>query len=414
MKLLKGVIEEIKPQKDVLNKCNAVKEKINSKIKNRKIKANAVLGGSIAKGTFLKDDYDCDIFVKFDMSYKNKDISNILEKILEDFSKVERIHGSRDYFNFKVNGINFEIIPVLDIKKAEDALNITDCSPLHAEWVNKKINKNIKLADEIRLAKAFFKSANVYGAESYVKGFSGHVIDILVIYYKGFLPLIKNAVKWKEHDVIDFNNHYKGKALKELNKSKISSLIVIDPIQPERNAAAVLSKEKFLLLKQRAEDFLKNPSESFFRKREITVEELKKSSKGKKLLLVNVKPVKGKQDVVGSKLLKAFDYIFNKLVSNDFNVYEKGWKWDKKEDALFWFIVKDETLSENIVRTGPPLKSKDNVEDFKKKHKKAFVKGKRICAEIERKYRKPGELLKVIKKDPYLKEKAKKIEIFIY
>jgi tRNA nucleotidyltransferase (CCA-adding enzyme) len=132
MKLLKEVVEKLKPKEDVLKKCEKLNEKINSEIKRRKIKANAVLGGSIAKGTFLKDDYDCDIFVKFDVSYKKKNISDMLEKILEDFSKVERIHGSRDYFNFKFNGINFELVPVIDIKKAEDAINITDCSPLHA------------------------------------------------------------------------------------------------------------------------------------------------------------------------------------------------------------------------------------------------------------------------------------------
>jgi tRNA nucleotidyltransferase (CCA-adding enzyme) len=280
--------------------------------------------------------------------------------------------------------------------------------------VSKKLKKNPGLADDIRLAKAFCKAANVYGAESYAKGFSGHVLDVLVIYYKGFIPLLKNAVKWKEHDVVDFNNHYKGKALQRLNKSKIGPLIVIDPIQPERNAAAVLSREKFFLFKKKAEEFLKKPLKKFFEKKGITIGELKKKAKGKKLLLVKVKAVKGKQDVVGSKLLKAFDYIFNKLVSNDFKVYNKGWKWDKKNDALFWFMVKDETLSEKKVRLGPPLKNKQNVEDFRKKHKNIFVKGKRICAEVKRNYRKPEELLKEIKKDLYLKEKAKKIETFIY
>jgi tRNA nucleotidyltransferase (CCA-adding enzyme) len=414
MKLLKDVVEELRPKDDVLKKCKCVNEKIDSKIKKRKINARAVLGGSIAKGTFLKNDYDCDIFVKFDRSYKNKDISDMLEKVLKDFSRIERIHGSRDYFNFKINGINFEVVPVIDIKKAEQALNITDCSPLHAEWVSKKLKKNPGLADDIRLAKAFCKAANVYGAESYAKGFSGHVLDVLVIYYKGFIPLLKNAVKWKEHDVVDFNNHYKGKALQRLNKSKIGPLIVIDPIQPERNAAAVLSREKFFLFKKKAEEFLKKPLKKFFEKKGITIGELKKKAKGKKLLLVKVKAVKGKQDVVGSKLLKAFDYIFNKLVSNDFKVYNKGWKWDKKNDALFWFMVKDETLSEKKVRLGPPLKNKQNVEDFRKKHKNIFVKGKRICAEVKRNYRKPEELLKEIKKDLYLKEKAKKIETFIY
>ncbi len=37
-------------------------KKINKKLK----KARAVVGGSIAKKTFLKGDYDVDIFVQFD------------------------------------------------------------------------------------------------------------------------------------------------------------------------------------------------------------------------------------------------------------------------------------------------------------------------------------------------------------
>ena len=35
--------------------------------------------------------------------------------------------------------------------------------------------------------------------------------------------------------------------LRSMDKSKLSPLVVIDPIQKERNAAAALSKEKFNL-----------------------------------------------------------------------------------------------------------------------------------------------------------------------
>ena len=414
MNILKQIIKELKPEKDVADKCNAVLTSINSEIKKNKIKAMAVLGGSIAKGTFLKNDYDCDIFVRFDLSYKKKNISDLLERILKIFPRVERIHGSRDYFNFKSNQINFEVVPVLDIKKAEQAVNITDCSPLHVKWVKDNLKKNPKLADEIRLTKAFCKSCSVYGAESYIRGFSGHVLDILVIYYKGFMPLLRNALKWKEQEVIDFNNYYKGNALERLNKSKLSSLVVIDPIQPERNAAAVLSRENFLLFRKSAADFLKKPSKKFFEKKEITINELKDKSKHKNLVLLDVKAFDGKEDVVGSKLLKAFDYINKNLVSNGFTVYDKGWKWDKKEKALFWFILKHEILPESFKRIGPPIKNKENVKEFMKKHKKTFIQGKRICANVKREFRKPENLIKFLKKDKYLKERVKKIEIFIY
>lgn len=414
MKLLKQIIGELKPKKDVVDKCTTILDSINSGIKKKNIKARAVLGGSIAKGTFLKDDYDCDIFVKFNLYYKKKDISDLLEKVLKIFPKVNRIHGSRDYFNFRSNGISFEVVPVLDIKKAEQAINITDCSPLHVKWVKDNLRKNTELVDEIRLAKAFCKACKVYGAESYLRGFSGHVLDILTIYYNGFIPLLKNAVKWKEKEVIDFNNYYNGSALERVNKSKLSSLVVIDPIQPERNAAAVLSMKNFLLFKKSAKNFLKKPSKKFFEKKEITIEELKDKSKGKKLVLLDVKAFDGKEDVVGSKLLKAFNYINKNLVSNGFTVYGNGWKWDKKKKVLFWFILKDEILHESFKRVGPSVKNKENTKQFMKKHKKTFVQGRRICANVKREFRKPENLVKAMKKDKYLKERAKKIEIFIY
>jgi len=285
---------------------------------------------------------------------------------------------------------------------------------LHVKWVKDNLKKNPELADEIRLAKAFCKACNVYGAESYLRGFSGHVLDILTIYYNGFIPLLKNAVKWKEKEVIDFNNYYKGSALERLNKSKLGPLVVIDPIQPERNAAAVLSSENFLLFKKSAKNFLKKPSKKFFEKKEVTIKELKEKSKGKNLILLDVKALDGKEDVVGSKLLKAFNYINKNLVLNGFTVYDKGWKWDKKEKAVFWFILKDEILPESFKRVGPPIKNKENVKAFMKKHRKTFIQGRIICANVKREFRKPENLVKSLKKGKYIKERTKKIEIFIY
>ena len=112
--------------------------------------------------------------------------------------------------------------------------------------------------------------------------------------------------------------------------------------------------------------------------------------------------------------MKALNYINKNIVSNDFTIYKKGWKWDKKEKALFWFILKDEILSEYLKRLGPPIKNKENVKAFMKKHKKTFIQEKRICANVKREFRNPENLVKFLKKDKYFKEKAKKIEIFIY
>jgi len=65
-KILKQVLEEIKPEKENVREVEGFLKKLNSEIKKHKIKAKATAGGSYAKDTWLKGDYDVDIFVKFD------------------------------------------------------------------------------------------------------------------------------------------------------------------------------------------------------------------------------------------------------------------------------------------------------------------------------------------------------------
>ena len=141
MELLKHVLKEIKPSKEEINdvqrKINEFISKINKGLKE----AKAVLGGSGAKGTWLSRQHDADIFVQYDYKkYKDKSdrLSDMLEKTLKKkFGKVKRLHGSRDYFQIEQKGFTFEIVPILKINKSEEAVNITDVSPLHARWVNK-------------------------------------------------------------------------------------------------------------------------------------------------------------------------------------------------------------------------------------------------------------------------------------
>ena len=415
MELLKQVLAEIKPtkeeEKEVNEKISEFLKKLNKNLKD----AKAVLGGSGAKGTWISHTYDADIFVQFNYNkYKDKsnELSDVLEKVLKRlFSKLSRLHGSRDYFQVKQVGFTFEVIPILKITKAKDALNITDVSPLHAEWVK----KHKKFADEIRLAKQFCKAQSVYGAESYIKGFSGYMCEILTIHCKGFMNLAKAAAKWEPKTVIDTEGYYKNKSdvLFNINKSKQQGpMVLIDPVQKDRNAAAALSEEKFNQFVYACKEFLKNPSKDFFKITEVSIEELKKRAKKDKLILLAAKALSGKSDIVGSKLLKAVEFIDTELKKNGFNVYEHGWKWDKAKDALFWFIVDKNLLPEHVENRGPPLNLEKHVELFKKKHKKTFVKGKNIWAKDKREFRDAGKFVNKLIKDKYLEDKAKEIRKF--
>ncbi|MEK6854356.1 MAG: nucleotidyltransferase domain-containing protein, partial [Nanoarchaeota archaeon] len=295
-------------------------KRLEKALKASKVKAKSVVGGSGAKGTWLRGMHDIDVFVCFDYNrYKKKsgELSEFLAKAIKKaFPKYERLHGSRDYFKVRYSGYNFELVPILLIKKVKQAINITDASLLHSKWVKKQLQKNKKagLDDEIRLTKSFCVAQRVYGAESYVRGFSGYACEVLTIYYGSFLKLITAAAtKWKKNIaagkkiVIDAENHYRRKdPLRELNEAKIQSeLIVIDPVQPDRNATAALGNDALQKFIAASADFIKGKSRKFFEKEDTGVEKLVQLAKGRRLVVVEAVPVREKEDVTGAKLLKA-------------------------------------------------------------------------------------------------------------
>jgi len=402
MKLLKEVLQEITPEKTKPQEVQKFLKDLNAQLKKHKIKAKAMLGGSFAKDTWLKGDYDVDVFVKFSLKYDDRSLSTLLGKALKKF-KPTKLHGSRDYFWVK-NNTKYEIVPVRDIKKPEQALNVTDFSPGHVKWVNTKGKKYKK---DIMLAKKFCKAQKVYGAESYIRGFSGHVVDILVIYYKGFLPMLKAAGKWKQKSVVDFNNKYKGKALLMMNKSKLHSpLIVIDPVQPQRNASAALKQDKFDEFVKASKAFLKKPSKKFFEEKKTDYEALAKKGN---LIKIAVDAKSGKEDVVGTKLLKAYEYFRSKF--RDFELVNSGWDWNRKNKAVFWFVIKTTQLTPTEARLGPPKDIKIGVKEFKKKHKKTYTSKGRIMAKVKRKYTTPKDLVKVMSKQDHIKSRVKSCKL---
>jgi tRNA nucleotidyltransferase (CCA-adding enzyme) len=407
--IFKKAIKSIKPKHESFKEADETIAKINALLKKSNIKAVCMAGGSYAKGTILKNDFDIDLFVRFDYNYKDKDISALLEKALNPL-KPTRIHGSRNYFQLKRKNLLFEIIPVLKIDDYKQAVNVTDMSPLHVGYARKHFEKKPGLTDQVRLAKQFCKSIGVYGAESYIHGFSGHVVDMLVIYYGSFEQFLMQASVWGSRVIIDLEKHLKN-PLAQLNKAKTQSpLIIVDPVQPDRNAAAAVSKEKFDILKKKAREFLHSPSPDFFVIKKIDIKAVKASAKDGNnwLLMLKAKPLEGNEDVVGTKVLKCFEHLEKHLRKNDFNILEAGWEFDP-DKSLLYYIIKKENLSDKITLCGPPVKEKKDAERFRQKHKKIIEKNNRLYAEEKRKYITPEQLVKELIKEKYVKERVAKI-----
>ncbi|MDD5178166.1 MAG: hypothetical protein PHT54_02700, partial [Candidatus Nanoarchaeia archaeon] len=279
----------------------------------------------------------------------------------------------------------------------------TDISPLHVKFVN----KNKKYSDQIRLSKRFAKVAKVYGAESYIKGFSGYVLEILTIYYKSFNNLIKAVSKWSSTTEIGNKN-----LINNLNRAKKESpLILIDPTDSTRNAAAALSQEKYDLLIKSCREYLKNPSENFFKEKVFDMDDIKRRNKASKIITLNVVPLNKKTDVAGAKMLKAFQYILNELEKNEFKIKNEGWVWNG--NATFYFILDKKPLSKLKKHYGPSKKLEKPLKEFRKrwKNKKVSFEKNRSYVIIERKYQLPENLIKYLVKDKRIKTLVKEIRI---
>ena len=384
--VLAEVLEKVEISKEELkiikNSLEDFIKKFEAKLKVLKINAEVFVGGSFAKNTVIKKDYyDVDVFVRFDKKYGDEEISKLTGKILKGFVNVSVIHGSRDYFRIKISPSFFiEVIPVIKIKNPKDAENITDLSYSHVSYIKRKI-KSQKLLDEIKLAKIFCHANRCYGAESYIKGFSGYSLELLIYHYGSFLKFIKAVSKMEDKIILDIEKQYKNKReiLMDVNSSKLKSpIILIDPTYKQRNALAALSEETLEKFKKTCKKFLKNPSVKFFEVEKTDLEKIKKNAKTRnfEFVLLEVKTNKQEGDIAGTKLLKFYNHLSNEI-EKFFEIKDDGFNYNGKKSARYFFVVKSR---KEILINGPQANDKKNVVKFKKKHKHTSIKSGRVYA----------------------------------
>ncbi|HIH38254.1 CCA tRNA nucleotidyltransferase [Candidatus Woesearchaeota archaeon] len=406
----KEVLEAIKPSKkekgQLQKSITATLKKLNGSLK----RAKAIIGGSGAKGTFLKNQKDADIFVLYEKEFShNHNISDELEKTIKSlFPIYQRIHGSRDYFQVK-NDVLFEFVPIIKIRRPSEAENITDISPLHSAWVLKHASEKQK--DDIRLLKAFCKANHIYGAESHIKGFSGYVCEILIIHYGSFEKTLRSASAWKEKTVIDPAKYYKRKnVFMAMNASKIQApLIIVDPVQESRNAAAALSADCFHAFKDQAKKLQKKPSASFFRQKDMTKESIIRIAKNKPVFIVKANLLDGKDDIVGSKALKVFTFLKAELERGGFVLLESQHQFQGSA-FMMWFILEADPIPASFIHKGPPLSLPKHVAVFKKRYPSAKPVNGILQVAVKRKFPRAGDLFKKSISSPYNKDKVKQIQ----
>jgi tRNA nucleotidyltransferase (CCA-adding enzyme) len=148
----------------ILNRARSV-------IEEKRVDAEAVLGGSYAKDTWLKGECDIDLFVKFPPDLKMDEFKligmDLAKEILKGYPTLVR-YAEHPYLEGFVDGVRVNIVPCFNVKPKR-WISAADRSPYHTEYVKKHLKEELK--GEVRLLKKFIKARGVYGAEVKTRGF---------------------------------------------------------------------------------------------------------------------------------------------------------------------------------------------------------------------------------------------------
>ncbi|HIK00848.1 TPA: CCA tRNA nucleotidyltransferase [archaeon] len=406
-KVLQEVLKKIKPSQKEQSELNNFSNKVISLIAKQNFRAT--LEGSLAKGTWISGDHDVDIFTFFDKKTPRPTLEKkgleIGKKVAKDLrSKFEVEYAEHPYTRIFYKNYILDVVPCYEHKTLSELHSAVDRTPFHTEYVRKNLTEQQK--DQVRLLKQFMKGVRVYSAKEKVHGFSGYLCELLVIYYGNFEHVIQEAAKnWKYGLILDKKGYYKPEQHSELRARFKHPLIVIDPIDKNRNVAAALDQDKFEEFIFACKEFLKKPSIKFFfpnSPKLFSAVELKKEiSKHGPILIAKFNPPKLVEDILYSQLRSSEAAISTQFKLNEFRVLDHA--IFSNSFAYLIFELEDFNLPKVKIVKGPPVKVSQKYQDkFVQKYEKfePWVEKGKWYAEIPRKITNADEFLKEILKKP--------------
>jgi tRNA nucleotidyltransferase (CCA-adding enzyme) len=320
------------------------------------------LGGSFAKGTWLRGDTDIDIFFKVRPSIPVEKFEELGRSIGQRALKAHRPrlrYSDHPYVEAFVKDVRINIVPCYDVEQGKWQ-SAADRSPFHTEFITRNFDEEKR--KQARLLKKFLKSAGIYGAEIATGGFSGYVSEVLVLKYSSFEGVLRAAADWQERQVVSVGN-YDQDIIKGFN----SPIIIIDPIDSRRNLGTAISPESVGMFMLAARAFLEMPSMTFFKDRERERPYSKKLLPN--VLVVEFSHKERSPDVIWGQLKRTASAVAKQLELADFVVLRNSCFTDEKKSAALAFLLESMTL--------PPYTKKKGPEVFRRIDTESFLAGKK-------------------------------------
>ena len=364
------ILKKIKPNKQEIKLVNDFVENL-LEIAKKIIKpfyADPLIVGSISKGTWLKGDHDIDLFIVFRKKIERKKLEqrglHIGVELCKKRGGTYNIrYAEHPYVRIKIGKSQVDVVPCYKIKEKEKIISAVDRSPLHNQYIKENLKDFEK--DEVRLLKYFCKKIGVYGADAKTEGVSGYLCELLIINYGTFKNTLKEISKLNFGEIIDPE---KLVSRKEAKKKFKSPLIVIDPVDRNRNVAAPISAQNFLKLKLEAKKYLETNQFPQLKIKTIPslIEKLKKD-RGTQFIGVKFKPSQIIPENLYPQLRKFEKRLTRYLEENDFFVIRHHSWTDENKKAFLIFEVENTLLPKHKKKEGPVIFSAE-VDNFLNKY----------------------------------------------
>ncbi len=219
--------------------------------------ARALVAGSAARGTFLRDRLDIDFFLLFPPELPRARLETeglaLAEAIL---TKPERKYAEHPYLRGTFQGYTVDVVPGYAITDPSKPLTAVDRTPFHDEHL--RAHQTPANVAEVRLAKLFLRSLGIYGSEARTEGFSGYLVELVILQFGTLHALLEAARSWR----LPVRLCPPGKEPPRLPPDV--ALILPDAVDPNRNVASALSPRNLALFILGAAAYLEHPGEEWF------------------------------------------------------------------------------------------------------------------------------------------------------
>jgi tRNA nucleotidyltransferase (CCA-adding enzyme) len=380
-KILKEVVINVEPDKEEVEKARIAEKMLRERLD--KLGVEYAFVGSYARNTWLKGSLEIDVFILFPEETPRENLERegleIGKSVLDSY---EIRYAEHPYVHGTVAGVEVDVVPCYKLKSPEKIKSAVDRTPFHHEWLKERVKGREK---DIRILKGFLKANNLYGAEYKVRGFSGYLCELLIIFYGSFPKLVKGATEWTRRTVIDVRN-------KEIRKGE--TFFVVDPVDERRNVAANLSLDNLARFVHLCREFLENPSIQFFRQKRVELppdEDVLRELESRTVFAIEFTRPEIIEDNLFPQLERACRKITEFLERSNFMPLRSSFHAGEKCYLLFECQVPE--LSRIERRIGPPFEEVEHVKKFLKKERfyKPFIEKGRWWAYELRKHTKPEE-----------------------